>query len=154
MTDESEPIQESTGSDTAGSENGTSENAASAAFSAAKESLDGNEKMIALGSLILLVVVYLIGDVALDEWGLDIVTWSAAVGVLALMYTVKTKSRSVPIPYSFSLKVLSYLVGAIAASEVLWFIEGGRADGAEILFALAYFVGVIAMVMGARSLTD
>lgn len=144
MTDESEPTQESP----------TSENAASAAFSAAKARLDGNEKMIALGALILLLVVYLIGDVALDEWGLDIVTWSASVGALALMYTVKAKSRSVPIPYAFSLKTLSYLVGALGVRDVLWFIEGGRADGAEIIFALAYYVGVIAMVIGARSLSD
>lgn len=154
MTDESEPIQESTGSDSAGSESGGSENVASAAYSAAKASLDNNEKMIALGALILLIVVYLIGDVALDEWGLDIVTWSASVGALALMYTVKMKSRSVPIPYNFSLKVMSYLVGALVVRDVLWFIEGGRADGAEILFVLAYYVGAIAMVIGARALSD
>ena len=154
MTDESEPIQESTGSDTAGSENGASENPASAVYSAAKASLDGNEKMIALGALILLLGVYVIGDLALDEWIVGHLTLAASVGALALMYTVKMKSRSVPIPYNFSLKVLSYLVGVIGVLEVLWFVEGGRADGAEIVFTLLYFVGVIAMVMGARSLTD
>ena len=142
LTDESGAVPES------------SENAASMALSAVKESLDGNEKIIALGALVLLIGVYLIGDVVLDEWGTSELTWSASLGALALMYVVKTKGRSVPIPYTFSLKVLSYLVGAIGISEVLWFIEGGRADGLEMLFALAYFVGVVSMVMGARKLTN
>lgn len=154
MTDESEPIQESAGSDSAGSESGASENAASAAYSAAKASLDSNEKMIALGAFILLLGVYVIGDLALDEWSLGGLTLAASVGALALMYTVKMKSRSVPIPYAFSQKVLSYLVGVIGVWQVLWFVDGGRADGAEIVFTLFYFVGVIAMVMGARALTD
>jgi peptidoglycan/LPS O-acetylase OafA/YrhL len=145
MTDESQPQPD---------EAPPSEPATPTAFSAAKASLDGAERMIALGALLLLVGVYLVGDVILDEWGLDMVTWSASLGSLALMYQVKTKGRSVPIPYTFSLKTLSYLVGALGVAEVLWFIEGGRADGIEILFALAYFVGVIAMVMGARKLTD
>jgi hypothetical protein len=131
-----------------------SENAASAAFNAAKASLNGAETMIAAGALILLIGVYLIADIVLDEWSIGQLTWSASLGALALIYVVKTKGRSVPIPYAFSLKVLSYLVGALGVTEVLWFIEGGRADGIEMVFALAYFVGVIAMVMGARRLTD
>ena len=102
----------------------------------------------------LLIGVYLIADVALDEWAIGHVTWSACVGALALMYWTKVKGQPVPIPYVFSLKVLSYLVGALGVTEVLWFIEGGRAEGIELLFALAYFVGVIAMVVGARKLTD
>lgn len=129
-------------------------NPATAAYSAAKASLDGNERLIAFGALVLLLGVYLIGDVALDEWSIGHLPWAAALGALALMYRVKTKGKSVPIPYTFSLKVLSYLVGALGVREVLWFIEGGRAEGIELIFALAYFVGVIAMVLGARSLTD
>lgn len=144
MTDHSEDQAESNGS----------ENAAAAAYSSATEKLNSNEKMIAFGALLLLVGVYLIADVALDEWAIGQVTWSACVGALALMYWSKVKGQSVPIPYVFSLKVLSYLVGAMGVAEVLWFIEGGRADGIEILFSLAYFAGVIAMVMGARNLTD
>lgn len=142
MTDESGTTPES------------SENAASKAFSKAKESLDGNEKMIAFGALILLIVVYLIGDVIMDEWGIGQLTWSASLGALALMYMVKTKGQSVPVPYAFSLKVLSYLVGAIGVRELIWLIEGGRVDDLEVLFELAYFAGVISMVMGARKLTD
>jgi hypothetical protein len=143
MTDESQPPPEN-----------TQDNAATAAFNAAKASLDSGERMIAVGALILLIGVYLIGDIAMDEWGIGQLTWSASLGALALMYLVKTKGRTLPIPYTFSLKVLSYLIGALGVSEVLWFIEGGRADGAEVLFSLLYFAGVIAMVMGARALKD
>jgi hypothetical protein len=143
MTDESQQPPES-----------AADNAATASFAAARASLDSGERMIAVGALLLLVGVYLIGDVVLDEWGVGQLTWSASVGALALMYLVKTKGRTYPIPYTFSLKVLSYLVGALGVQEVLWFIEGGRADGAEILFSLLYFAGVVAMVMGARTLKD
>lgn len=130
------------------------ENAAAAAYASAKEKLSSAERTIAFGALLLLIGVYLIADVALDEWAIGQVTWSACVGALALMYWSKVKGQAVPIPYAFSLKVLSYLVGALGVTEVLWFVDGGRADGIEFLFALAYFVGVIAMVVGARKLTD
>lgn len=148
MTDHSEDQAE-----TNVPENGT-ENAAAAAYADAKEKLSSPERTIAFGALLLLIGVYLIADVALDEWAIGQVTWSACVGALALMYWVKVKGQAVPIPYAFSLKVLSYLVGALGVTEVLWFIEGGRAEGIELLFALAYFVGVIAMVVGARKITD
>ena len=148
MTDHSENQAE-----TNAPENGT-ENTAAAAYANAKEKLSPAERMIASGGLLLLIGVYLIADVALDEWAIGQVTWSACVGALALMYWTKVKGQAVPIPYAFSLKVLSYLVGALGVTEVLWFIEGGRADGIELLFALAYFVGVGAMVLGARKLTD
>lgn len=133
---------------------GESENTASAALSAAKNSLDANERIIAFGALVLLIGVYLLGDVVADEWGIGHLTLVSSVGALALMYMVKTKGQSYPLPYTFALKVMAYVVGVLGVVEVLWFIEGGRADGMEIVFSLAYFVGVIAMVMGARRLTD
>lgn len=148
MTDHSEDQAE-----TNAPESGT-ENAAVAAYASAKEKLSSAERTIAFGALLLLIGVYLIADVALDEWGIGQVTWSACVGALALMYVTKVKGQTVPIPYDFSLKVLSYLVGALGVAEVLWFIDGGRADGIEMLSVLVYFVGVVAMVLGARKLTD
>lgn len=144
MTDESGTTPDS----------GGTENAATAALSAAKASLDANERIIAFGALVLIIGVYLLGDVVADEWGIGHVTLVSSVGALALMYMVKTKGQSYPLPYTFALKVMAYVVGVLGVAEVLWFIEGGRADGMEIVFALAYFVGVIAMVMGARRLTD
>ncbi|MDX1450745.1 MAG: hypothetical protein R3246_16975 [Acidimicrobiia bacterium] len=144
MTDDSGAVPESKGT----------EGGAGAAFSAAKESLNASERMIAFGALVLVIGVYLIGDVAMDEWGVSNLTLAASVGALALMYMVKTKGRSYPLPYNFALKVMAYVIGLLGVTEVLWFIEGGRAEGMEIVFALAYFVGVIAMVMGARQLTD
>lgn len=133
---------------------GEPENAATAALSAAKASLDANERIIAFGALVLIIGVYLLGDVVADEWGIGQLTLICSVGSLALMYMVKTKGASYPLPYTFALKVMAYVVGVIGVAEVLWFIEGGRAEGMEILFSLAYFVGVIAMVIGARKLTD
>lgn len=109
------------------------------------------EGLVALAGMILLAV-WLIFDVILDEYGLGLVTLLAAVVVVMvprLDPATVAKVHSVPV----IMKVVGYGLALIGVIDVIAAIEGGFFDDAlEVIAALATYAAFGVAFVGARQI--
>ena len=128
------------------------ESEVAAAISGAIDKLGPAEQLIGLGALLILVVD-LLGDVILDEYGVSSASWIAAVAAIAMLWARRLRGKDFPISYPWLLTVAGFGGGIAGARDLLTDIESGFLDGLAIVFALALYVGAALMAWGAYRLS-
>lgn len=110
------------------------------------------EQIIALGALVIAVLVDLIGNVLLDEWGVNFIILAFAYLALALIFLHHFRSKDTFAPYDRLLVFTGYATGVFGVREVLDVLDTGFPEEAlGVLFELAVIVGCGLMAFGAYS---
>lgn len=110
------------------------------------------EQLLALGA-ILLVGVDLIGDLIVEEFGVALMPWFLAVLALAAIGVKRMRSGDLPLPYTWVLVTLGYLVAFLTVYYFLFDLRGDFYDGADVFWALVTYAGGILMGVGAYMLS-
>jgi hypothetical protein len=128
------------------------ESEVTAAISGAIDKLGPAEQLIGLGA-VLILLVDLLGDIILDEYGVSSAAWIAAVAAVAMLWARRLKSKEFPISYPWLLSVVGFGGGIAGARDLLTDVESGYLDGLTIVFALALYAGAALMALGAYRLS-
>lgn len=124
------------------------ESEVAAAISGAIDKLGPAEQLIGLGA-VLILLVDLLGDIVLDEYGVSSATWIAAVAAVAMLWARRLKSKEFPVSYPWLLTVVGFGGGIAGARDLLTDVESGYLEGLTIVFALALYAGAALMALGA-----
>lgn len=112
--------------------------------------LGTGEMLIALGALVIAVLVDLIGNVLLDEWGVNYVILALAYLALALLFLHHFRSKDSFAPYDKLLVFTGYATGVFGVREILDVLDSGfPEDAIDVLFELAVIGGCALMAFGA-----
>lgn len=128
------------------------ESEVSAAISGAIDKLGPAEQLIGLGA-VLILLVDLLGDIILDEYGISSASWIAAVAAVAMLWARRLRSKDFPISYPWLLTVVGFGGGIAGARDLLTDIESGYLEGLSIVFALVLYAGAALMAWGAYRLS-
>jgi hypothetical protein len=111
------------------------------------------EPLIALGA-ILLVFVDVVGDLILDEWGVDYIALVPAWFSLAAIVMYRFQNSTLPVRYALLLAVLGLTAGVVQVREILWGLENDffDYDTSSIIFGLISWAGGVLMLLGAIQL--
>lgn len=123
-----------------------------AAISGAIDKLGPAEQLIGLGAVMILLVD-LLGDIILDEYGMSSATWIAAVAAVAMLWARRLRSKEFPISYPWLLSVVGFGGGVAGARDLLTDVESGYLEGLTIVFALVVYAGAALMAVGAYRLS-
>ena len=137
-----------TGSEDTGAAKPPEESEVAAAISGAIDKLGPAEQLIGLGA-VLVLLVDIVGDIILDEYGMSSAVWIAAVAALALLWTRRLRGKELPVSYSWLLAVAGFGGGIAGARDLLTDVESGFLDGIAIVFALVLYAGAALMAVGA-----
>lgn len=108
------------------------------------------EKLLLAGAALILVVCDLIGDIFMDEYGIDWMPWTLAVAVVATIWAVRMGNRTVPISSKTVLVVLGYASLIVGIREFINNLDAADfPDGATLFFHLVYFLGAALLGIGA-----
>ena len=125
---------------------------ATAAISGAIDKLGPAEQLIGLGAVVVLLVDIL-GDVILDEYGVSSAVWIAAVAAVAMLWARRLRGKEFPVSYSWLLAVVGFGGGIAGVRDLLTDVESsGALEGISIVFALALYAGAALMALGAYRL--
>jgi hypothetical protein len=112
--------------------------------------LGTGEMLIALGALVIAVLVDLIGDVLLDEWGVSSVILAFAYLALVLLFLHHFRGKDSFAPYDKLLVFTGYATGVFGVREILSVLDSGfPEDAIDVLFELAVIGGCALMAFGA-----
>ncbi len=112
--------------------------------------LGTGELIIALGALIIAVLVDLIANVLLDEWGVSYVILGFAYLALALIFLHHFRGKDIFAPYDKLLVFTGYATGVFGVRELLDVLDSGFPEEAlGVLFELAVIGGCALMAFGA-----
>jgi len=128
------------------------ESEVAAAISGAIDKLGPAERLIGLGA-VLVLLVDLLGDIILDEYGISSASWMAAVAAVAILWARRLRSKDFPISYPWLLTVVGFGGGIAGARDLLTDIESGYLEGISIVFALVLYAGAALMAVGAYRLS-
>jgi len=128
------------------------ESEVAAAISGAIDKLGPAEQLIGLGA-VLILLVDLLGDVILDEYGISSASWIAAVAAVAMLWARRLRSKEFPISYPWLLTVAGFGGGIAGARDLLTDVESGYLEGIGIVFALVLYAGAALMALGAYRLS-
>lgn len=128
------------------------ESEVAAAISGAIDKLGPAEQLIGLGA-VLILLVDLLGDIILDEYGISSASWIAAVAAVAMLWARRLRSKDFPISYPWLLTVIGFGGGIAGARDLLTDIESGYLEGLSIVFALVPYAGAALMAWGAYRLS-
>jgi hypothetical protein len=123
-----------------------------AAISGAIDKLGPAEQLIGLGA-VLMLLVDLLGDVILDEYGVSSASWIAAVAAVAMLWSRRIRSNNFPVSYKWLLTVAGFGGGIAGARDLLTDVESGFLEGIGIVFALVLYAGAALMALGAYRLS-
>ena len=123
------------------------------AHQAPTSSRSSAENLIGLGALVL-VANYFIFDLILGEYYMSTALLLAAFYALfAFWHHGSRPSAKWPLPYGWTMRLLGYSAGLLAAFELLDDLRYGVLDnGADILGGLILYAGGVLMFLGARQL--
>jgi hypothetical protein len=111
--------------------------------------LGTGEMIIALGALVIAVLVDLIGNVFLDEWGVSFVILAFAYFALALIFLHHFRDQDSFAPYDKLLVFTGYATGVFGVREVLDVLDSGFPEEAiDVLLELAVIGGCALMAAG------
>lgn len=128
------------------------ESEVAATISGAIDKLGPAEQLIGLGA-ILILLVDLLGDIILDEYGISSAVWIAAVVAVAMLWAKRLRGKEFPISYSWLLTVVGFGGGIAGARDLLTDVESGYLEGIGIVFALVLYAGAALMAWGAYRLS-
>lgn len=112
--------------------------------------LGTGEMIIVLGALVIAVLVDLIGNVLLDEWGVNFIILAFAYFALALIFLHHYRGKESFAPYDRLLVFTGYAAGVFGVREVLDVFDSGfPEDALGVLFELAVIAGCGLMAAGA-----
>ncbi len=112
--------------------------------------LGTGEMMIALGALVIAVLVDLIANVLLDEWGVSFVILGFAYLALALIFFHHFRGKDSFAPYDKLVVFSGYAAGVFGVRELLDVVDSGFPEEAlGVLFELAVIGGCALMALGA-----
>ena len=140
-----------TGSEETGAAKPPEESEVAAAISGAIDKRGPAEQLIGLGA-VLILLVDILGDVILDDYGVSSAVWIAAVAAVAMLWARRLRGQEFPISYPWLLKVVGFGGGIAGVRDLLTDIESGVLDGIAIVFALALYAGAALMALGAYRL--
>jgi hypothetical protein len=128
------------------------ESEVAAAISGAIDKLSPAEQLIGLGA-VLILLVDLLGDVILDEYGVSAASWIAAVAAIAMLWARRIRGKDFPVSYPWLLTVAGFGGGIAGARDLLTDVESGFLEGIGIVFALLLYAGATLMAWGAYRLS-
>lgn len=112
------------------------------------------EQMIALGALIIVVFVDLVGNVLLDDYGIGTpLLWGTALAAIAVMWLHRFAGSTWFGSYDKVVMFLGFAGGVLGIRELLFGIDVGLPDDLGVLFAIGAYVGAGLMAYGAFLLT-
>jgi hypothetical protein len=117
--------------------------------------LTGAERLIAGGALLVLVVVWFLGTLLFDDYGLSNISVLIPIGLLTAMYLYYSGSERVWHPFYGTL--LRTGAWAMAIIGVYGFIDdtlitSRRFDGATLFYELVFYAAAVMFAMGAWQL--
>ena len=113
-------------------------------------SLGTGEMLIASGALVIAVLVDLIANVLLDEWGVNYVLLGLAYSALALLFLHNFRGKDSFAPYDKLLVFTGYATGVFGVREILEVFDSGiPEDAIDVLFELAVIGACALMAFGA-----
>lgn len=117
--------------------------------------LTGAERLIAGGSLLILVVDWLLGTLLFDDYGLANTSVLIPVGLLAAMYLYYSGSERVWHPfYGTLLRTGAWAMVIIGIYDFVddTLITSNRFDGATLFYELVFYAAAVMFAMGAWQL--
>ena len=122
------------------------------AISGAIDKLGPAEQLIGLGA-VLILLVDLLGDIILDEYGISSASWIAAVAAVAMLWSRRFRGNDFPVSYKWLLTAVGFGGGIAGARDLLTDVESGFLEGIGIVFALILYAGAALMAWGAYRLS-
>jgi hypothetical protein len=117
--------------------------------------LTQGERMIAIGSLVILAICWLVGTLILDEYGLSNSTLLIPIGLLAAMYFYYSGAQGAWLSlYGTILKVGAWAIAIIGIYSIIddSIITSNRFSGATLFFELSFYVAAVFCGIGAWQL--
>jgi hypothetical protein len=108
------------------------------------------EQMVALGALIIVVFVDLVGNVLLDDYNIGTpLLWGTALAAIAVMWLHRFAGSTWFGSYDKVIIFLGFAGGVLGIRELLFGIDGGLPDDLGVLFGIGAYVGAGLMAYGA-----
>jgi hypothetical protein len=111
-----------------------------------------NALTLAMGGAALILVVYVVFDVLLEQYFLQTFSWLLAVAIVVAGY-IKTRGGDVPLGAVTVIKVAGLAIGLIALTDLISELRNGVFDDVvDIVAGLGYYIGAAAAAAGAWTL--